>query len=170
MGNQMSGLDPVEIKIISALRAIPDPPLPGVSGQVMKRLAARQRRVAVLRWATAVGTACLAGLGINALGPGTWSYMYEVLLHGDGGMGGLGALAKIASILRDVLATLGLKFFQATIGLDLSPYAPEIWTSLLGVVVVVILMMYLMGRWLSKPKEGTSWLLRRSLHNGLQVM
>lgn len=167
--SEMTGLDPVDIKILASLRAIPDQPAPSVAGEVMARLATRRKRVAVLRWATAVGAAFLAGLGINSLGPGMWSYMYELLLRGNGVKGGFAALAKIAGILRDVLGTIGLKFLQGAIGNDLSPYAPEIWTSILGAVVVVILMMYLLGRWLSRPKEGKSWLLRRSMHNGLQV-
>lgn len=167
--DDMTGLDPIDVKILSSLRAIPDEPAPSVAGEVMARLAAGRRRLVVLRWATAVGAAFAAGLGLNALGPGTWSYMFDLLLRAKEGTGGLAVLAKVAAVLRDVLGMIGLKFVQGAIGNDLSAYATEIWASALGAIVVVVLMMYLMGRWLSKPKEGKSWLLRRSIHSGMQV-
>jgi hypothetical protein len=167
-GDEMAGLDPIDLKILSSLRAIREEAAPSVAGEVMARLAARRRRVTALRWATAVGAAFLAGLGVNALGPALWGYMYGFLLHGNEA-GVLAALAQTLSILRDVLATVVQKLVQGAVGYDLGPYATQIWTAVLGAAVAVLLMMYLMGRWLGKPKEGKSWLLRRTMHNGLQV-
>jgi hypothetical protein len=173
IGNGAESVEPeqfdrVDLALVESLRAIPPEPMASIAGEVMRGLAARERRLAIVRWTTVVAVASVAALGINAFGAGIFKFLYRLVLRGEA-PSGLAVYSKLAQVLRQVFETLGFKFFRSALGYDLSPYSTQIWTVIIAGLTVVVLMMYLMGRWLGKPKEGRSWVLRRSLHNGLQV-
>lgn len=169
LGREGSGqLDDLDLALIRSLRAAPPEPMASVAGEVMRGLAARERRLAVIRWATVVGAASVAAVVLNAFGSGIAKFLYRAVFHGETSAG-LQAYGKVIDALRQVFSTLALKVFNSSIGHDLSPYSGQIWLAAGGGLVVVLLVMYLMGVWLGKPKEGKRWLFGRSLHNGLQV-
>jgi uncharacterized membrane protein YeiB len=167
--------DKLDLALAASLRAmrdLPEEPLRSVAADVMHRLTARERRLTALRWSTVVGAAALIGVGINAFGLAIFTYMYKLLFHSgtsEAVAAYTAAYTKLAGALRGVVETLGLKFLRSALGYDLGSYQAQLWLAALGAAVVIILVMYLMSVWLGKPKEGKSWLARRSLHNGLQV-
>ncbi|MFZ1947332.1 MAG: hypothetical protein WAW06_07270 [bacterium] len=159
----------LDLRIIAGLKAAPEETLPSLAPEVMRRLAARQRGVLWLRLGTAVGVACLVAAALNAAGAGFLRFVADLVL-GGGTSATLGlAYGKMAEVLRGVVARLGAVGLSGSLGADLAPYQTLIWTAVAGGLVVVVLMMYLMGLWLRSPKEGKSWLARRSLGSGLQV-
>jgi hypothetical protein len=159
----------LDLAIIESLKAAPEEASPGVAPDVMRRLAARQRRLLWLRLATAAGAACLVAVALNAAGTGFLRVLSN-LLFGGGASATLSlAYGKIAGVARDLVARLGAVGLGSALGADLAPYETLIWTAFTGGLVVVVVMMYLMGLWLKSPKEGKSWLARRSLGSGLQV-
>jgi hypothetical protein len=154
------------------MRDLPEEPLRSVAGDVMHRLGARERRLTALRWSTVVGVAAAIGVGINSFGLTVFTYMYKLLLHGDAAEGVAAYTAvygKLAGALRGVVENLSSKFLRGALGYDQGAYQAQLWLAVAGAAVFVVVVMYLMSVWLGKPKEGKSWLARRSLHNGLQV-
>lgn len=140
-----------------------------VAGTVMARLAARQRRLSAIRWASVVATASLVAVAINAYGLAAFEYLYRLAFHSQIPQG-VGALGKVAQVLRAVADAMTVKLAHGALAHDAGIYAAQIWTAVVATAIVVIVMMYFMGLWLGKPKGRKSWLARRSLHNGFQVL
>ena len=155
--------------LIESLRAAPLEPHASVAGSVMARLGARERRLSAVRWTAVVGTASLVALAINVYGLKVFDYLYRLAFHSNI-PARLGAFGKAIGVIRDVVDTLSAKLVQGALVYDLSVYRVQIWTAVLAAVIVVVVMMYLMGLWLGKPKGEKPWIAGRSLHNGFQVL
>ena len=158
-----------DLALVEAMRDLPVEPLQSVTGEVMSRLAARERRLGALRWGVVVSAAAMAGIIVNAFGVKLFEYMYSVLTRGITSTGEFLAYNKVVGILRLVVGTLGRTILGGSLGADLSPYRAQVWAMVAGALVVVLFMMYLMGLWLRQPKGVRSWHSRSLWHNVMQV-
>ena len=151
------------------IRQIPEEPFPSVASVVMHRLEAHDRRLARVRWGVVVATATVAGILVNLLGRGIFTFAYKLVTGGVSSAGAYLAVTKLATVAHLVGDTLARMISASPLGADLSPYRPEVWALAVVAAGVIVLLMYLMGLWLRQPKGAKSWHSRSLWHSGMQA-
>ena len=146
----------LDLALIKAVRTSPEEAFESVSGEVLGRVRVTERKSWLVRWGFAVGGIAGIGVLLNAFGLRVFQYVLEVMSGGLGARPELAAGSRLVSELRLLADGLRVKLFDCSVGGALCPYRALILSVVIGSAALAILMMYLMGLWLRKPREVRS--------------
>jgi hypothetical protein len=146
----------LDLAIIDALRTSPNEAFESVAGEVMERVGAKERRFATLRWGVVAAALCSVAFVVNSLGAGVRDYVLG-LVSGDVAVRPeITALGKIASLVVELMRSLGSLVVEGVAGGGASAYLPYILAVVISGCLFVMFIMYMLGLWLRKPGEVRS--------------
>jgi hypothetical protein len=147
----------LDLALMDSIRTAPEGAFESVAVAVVGDLRSRARRRWALGWGTVVATICALWFATGHFGLGIRDAALSLITGSFKTSPAYIALSKVAGLLVDCANALRGMALGGTLPRDLGAYAPQAALVAIAAGVLVILLMYAMGRWLGKPMEVNSW-------------
>jgi len=141
-----------DLALVGGLRGIPEAAFVSVSGAVMAEMAARRRRLTVLRWGFVVAVVTGVIVMLDVLGLG----LFERALRLARGFGSSSPVMVAGSkgllVLKSLANVFGGTVMGSLTGESLAAYRVEGAAILVGLLAFIIVLIYAMSVWVRQPK------------------
>jgi predicted anti-sigma-YlaC factor YlaD len=141
-----------DLALVRGIRQIPDAAFVSVSGAVLEELAARRRKLTLVRWGVVVAAITGAIIALNAFGIGVFEYIVRLISGFGSSSPVVVAGSKGMLILKSLAQVLGGTVLESFMGESFAVYRVQGAAILAAGFAFIIALIYAMSVWLRQPK------------------
>lgn len=141
-----------DLALVRGMREIPEAAFVSVSGAVIEELAAKRRRLTMVRWGLAVAVTTGVIITLNAFGIGVFEYIVRLISGFGSSSPVMVAGSKGMLILRSLAGVLGGTVLESFMGESFEVYRVQGAALLAAGFTLIIALIYAMSVWLRHPK------------------
>ena len=141
-----------DLALVKGMREIPEAAFVSVSGAVMEELAAKRRRVVLVRWGIVVAAITSIILALNAFGIRVFEYFVRLISSFGSSSPVMVAGSKGVLILKSLANALGGTVLGNFMGESFAVYRVQGAAVLAAGFAFIIALIYAMSVWLRQPK------------------
>ena len=141
-----------DLALVKGMRDIPEAAFVSVSGAVMEELAARRRKVTLIRWGVVVAAITGVIIALNTFGIGVFEYIVRLITSFGSSSPVVVAGSKGLLILESLASVLGGTVFESFMGESFTFYRVQGAAIFAAGLAFIIALIYAMSVWLRQPK------------------
>jgi hypothetical protein len=141
-----------DLALVRGMRSIPEAAFVSVSGAVIEELAAKRRRVVLVRWGIVVAAVTGVIIGLNAFGIKVFEYIVRLISSFGSSSPVVVAGSKGLLILKSLANVFGGTVLESFMGESFAVYRVQGAAILAGLFAFIIVLIYAMSLWLRQPK------------------
>jgi hypothetical protein len=141
-----------DLALVKGMRDIPEAAFVSVSGAVMEKMAARRRRVTVVRWGIVLAAITGVIVTLDAFGIRVFEYIVRLISGFGSSSPVMVAGSKGLLILKSLTNVLGGTVLGSVMGESFAVYRVQGAAILAALFAFILVLIYAMSVWLRQPK------------------
>jgi anti-sigma factor RsiW len=141
-----------DLALVKGIRDIPEAAFVSVSGAVMEKMAARKRRLTLVRWGIVVAAVTGLIIALNAFGIRVFEYIVRLISGFGSSSPVMVAGSKGMLIIRSLAEVLGGTVLETFMGESFAVYRAQGAAILVALFAFIIALIYAMSVWLRQSK------------------
>ncbi|MGD9402628.1 MAG: anti-sigma factor [bacterium] len=141
-----------DLALVRGMRDIPEAAFVSVSGAVIEEIAAKRRKVIMVRWGIAVAAVVGAAVVLNAFGIRVFEHIVRLISDFGSSSPVMVAGSKGLLILKSLTNVFGGTVLETFLGESFAAYRVQGAVILAGLFAFIIVLIYAMSLWLRQPK------------------
>jgi hypothetical protein len=141
-----------DLALVKGMRSIPEAAFVSVSGAVLEELAAKRRRVVMVRWGIVVAAITGVIFALNAFGIRVFEYIVRLISSFGSSSPVVVAGSKGLLILKSLANVFGGTVLESFMGESFAVYRVQGAAILAGLFAFIIVLIYAMSLWLRQPR------------------